>query len=429
MDDEAVRVSLAVLERIQAGRFADVVEMFLPALRPLVSADVLDAAWNAVIVEQGALVRPGLPAVDPPRPGVTVVRVPLEFAHGEAVLVVSVATGGRLAGVQLAPARGPAKPWQPPPYADRDRFEESELALGSDPWAVPATLTLPRGATGCPAVVLLAGSGPQDRDETLGPNKPFKDLAWGLASRGVAVLRFDKVTLTHPDLVRRNPRFTVLDEYQDAVQAAVGLLRNLPHVDAARIVLLGHSLGGTVAPRIAAADQRVGGLVLAAAGSVPLQWAIVRQLRYLAELDPRLSEASREMLEAAERQASRVDAQDLTWDTPASELPMGVPAAYWLDLRAYDPVETARSLAKPLFLAQGGRDYQVTVEEDFARWREGLAGRPGVRIALYPSDNHLFFPGSGPSTPAEYDVLQHVDRTLVDDVAAWVKELPEVRNP
>ena len=70
--------------------------------------------------------------------------------------------------------------------------------VGSGPLAVPGTLSLPHQSEPRAAVVLLAGSGPMDRDETIGRNKPSKDLAWGLASRGVAVLPFDKVTNAHP---------------------------------------------------------------------------------------------------------------------------------------------------------------------------------------------------------------------------------------
>ena len=69
--------------------------------------------------------------------------------------------------------------------------------MAPDPVAVPGTVAVPHGAGPWPGVVLVAGSGSLDRDETIGRNKPFKDIAWGLASRGVAVLRFDKVTYTH----------------------------------------------------------------------------------------------------------------------------------------------------------------------------------------------------------------------------------------
>ena len=79
-----------------------------------------------------------------------------------------------------------------------EKFDEQEVMVGSGPLAVPGTLSIPKLPRPCPAAVLLAGSGPNDRDETIGRNKPLKDLAWGLASAGVGVLRFDKVTFAHP---------------------------------------------------------------------------------------------------------------------------------------------------------------------------------------------------------------------------------------
>jgi dienelactone hydrolase len=136
-------------------------------------------------------------------------------------------------------------------------------------------------------VVLLAGSGPHDADETIGRNKPLKDLAWALASAGVAVARFEKVTHAHPDQVTANPDFTVTDEYVPHAVAAIGALRGHPAVDAGRVFVAGHSLGGTVAPRVAAAEPSVAGLVIMAGGAQPLHWSAVRQLRYLASLDAR----------------------------------------------------------------------------------------------------------------------------------------------
>ena len=111
---------------------------------------------------------------------------------------------GMLHGLRLAPA---AAEWAPPHYAAPRRFTEREVTVGAGPLAVPGTLTLPRAAPARrPGVVLLSGGGPFDRDETSGPNKPLKDLAWGLASRGVAVLRFDKVTFAHAGQVAHEPR-------------------------------------------------------------------------------------------------------------------------------------------------------------------------------------------------------------------------------
>jgi len=105
--------------------------------------------------------------------------------------------------------------------------------------------------------------------------------------------------------------------------------------------------------------------------------------------------------------------------TPASDLPLGVPAAHWLDLRTYDPLATARDLAIPVFLAQGGRDYQVPPSE-LAAWREALAGPSDATFREYPGLNHLLMAGSGPSTPAEYSEPGHVASEVVADLAAWI---------
>lgn len=265
---------------------------------------------------------------------------------------------------------------------------------------------------------MLSGGGPFDRDETSGQNKPLKDLAWGLASRGIAVARFDLVTYAHPGLVADLPGFTMTDEYVPYAVAAVQLLQQHPAVDPARVFVLGHSMGGKVAPRVAAAEPSIAGLVLLAADATPMQRSAIRVARYLAALNA--GEADESAVAMITEQAERVDSPELSASTPAAELPFGLPGAYWLDLRGYDPVSTAVELNKPMLILQGGRDYQVTVEDDLARWQAGLGARPDVTIRVFDADNHLFFPGAGPSTPAEYEPAQHIDPAVIAQIAEWL---------
>ncbi|MGH7877037.1 MAG: alpha/beta fold hydrolase, partial [Candidatus Dormibacteraceae bacterium] len=197
-----------------------------------------------------------------------------------------------------------------------------------------------------------------------------------------------------------------------------------PHVRPEQVFLGGHSLGGTAAPRIATHEPSVAGLVILAGGTQPLQWAIVRQLRYLASLDPATAVTSQPAIDAISAQARLVDSPDLSISTPTSELPFGIPAPYWLDLRAYNPVDVAAKLDMPMLIAQGGRDYQATVAEDLARWKAGLEQRPGISIRVYPADNHFFFPGTRPSAPTEYEPAQHMDSDLIADIASWLTTTP-----
>lgn len=310
--------------------------------------------------------------------------------------------------------------WRAPDYANLDSFDEREITLGSGEFAVNGLLSLPKADGPHPAVVLLAGGGPFDREGTVGPNRIYRDIAWGLASRGIAVLRFDKVTFAHAEKVAATPEFTQYDEYVPHALAAIDLLGGTQDVDARRIFLVGHSMGGKLAPRIAAEAPALAGMVLLAADTQPLQWSLVRVLRHLAEVAPETL-ATLPPLEKAIEQAKLVDSEELSLDTPAADLPFGMSAAYWLDMRAYDPVAVAAAVGKPMFIVNGERDYQVTVGDDLAGWRAGLADRPNVTIRTYPADDHLFFPGESASLPSDYLEAQHVDGAAVADIADWVR--------
>ncbi len=415
--------ALTAIELARDGRFVDVHGLFAQQLRPMVSPEALRAAWDAEIARLGPVSSVGTPVTEPGPQNMVVVKVLLTCERGALAVVATLTAAGQLAGIQLAApsAAVPAAPWVPADYVSTDHFEEEEVSLGSGPLAVRGTFSTPKLGERGPGIVLLAGSGPSDRDETIGRNKPLKDLAWGLASRGVAVLRFDKVTFAHPGAVKADLGFTVADEYIPHATAALRILSSHTAVDHRRVFLGGHSLGATIAPRVAAAGPSIAGLALLAAGAQPLHWAAVRQVRYLASLNPGTFVASQPVIDTMTEQAERVDSAGLSLSTPPSELPFGTPPAYWLDLRTYQPAEVAANLGKPVLILHGGRDYQVTVDDDLAIWQRALDGRPDVTIRVYPADNHLFFPGSGPSTPAEYEPVQHMDPQVVSDLADWLK--------
>jgi uncharacterized protein len=431
MPADSETTSMSVLEMARAGQFDRIHGLFAPGLRTLITVDAIRTAWTAEIEKRGPVRSVGAPASEEVRPGVLVTRIPVRCERDSMTLVVTVTASGELAGLQLAPAgateQGTA--WEPPAYVDPATFDERDLTVGAGPLAVPGTLSLPRGTGPLPGIVLLAGSGPNDRDGTLGRNKVLRDLAWGLATRGVAVLRFDKVTHAHPREASSDAGFTVTDEYVPHAVAAVRLLEGEPTVDPGRVFVLGHSLGGTVAPRVAAADDSIAGLVLLAGGAQPMHWAAVRQVRYLASLDPAKAASLAPMIETLSRQAEAIDSPELSPSTPPTDLPFGIPVPYWLDLRAYDPAAAAAALDIPILVLQGGRDYQATVEDDLARWEAALAGRPGVTIRAFPADNHFFFPGTGPSSPAELEPAQHVDEAVVDEIAGWLGRVGRHTDP
>jgi dienelactone hydrolase len=309
----------------------------------------------------------------------------------------------------------PAPLWTPPPYAAQSTFEERTVSVGTNP-ELPGEITLPRGAANVPAVVLVHGSGPQDADETVGQIKVFKDIAWGLASRGIAVLRYDKRTYVEPRGV-----VTVKEEVVDGAVAAIERLGATPGIDPKRILVLGHSQGGYLAPRIARDNPRVAGLVILAGNTRPLEEVALDQVRYLASLSSDAPDLSRET--EALRFKAAVEDPGLTPDSRLPELAGGVTGAYFLDLRSYHPAEVAAKLACPIFIARGERDYHVT-QADFDGWRHELSTSPNVTWKQYPPLNHMFVAGSGPATPTEYERPGHVDAALIDDLVAWIASVP-----
>jgi dipeptidyl aminopeptidase/acylaminoacyl peptidase len=261
------------------------------------------------------------------------------------------------------------------------------------------------------------GSGPHDRDETVWGNKPFKDLAWGLASRNIAVLRYEKRTKQYQqETAAMINTLTVQDEVIDDALAAVTLLSKTQGINSRHIFVLGHSLGGMLAPKIASQDSRIAGIIILAGPTRKLPDTILNQYNYLASMDGPIDENKAKQIKAIEQQVKKI--KDL--DFSEGEIVLGAGKAYWQDLEKYDNVATVKNLTIPMFILQGERDYQVTME-DFNGWTNGLKGMKNVTLKSYADLNHLFIAGAGKSTPAEYNQPGHVNKAVIEDIAAWIK--------
>lgn len=310
-----------------------------------------------------------------------------------------------------------------PSYAATNAFHETDFTVGQGEWKLPGTLTLPSHGRGpWPAIVLVHGSGPEDRDESMGsPNKPFRDLAWGLATRGIAVLRYEKRTMQYGERLRKTPpqNFTVREETVDDALRAIAQLRTNKVIDPNHIFVLGHSMGGMLAPKIGQMDTNLAGLILLAGSNRRFEDFIVEQTRYLISLNGTPTAEAKAYLEKTQADADSL--RKLTAADLASPIILfGAQPYYWLDLRNYDPLGAAKQLKQPLLVLQGDRDYQVT-QSDFNRWKEALASRSNVTFKLYPKLNHQFIAGDGKSTPDEYQQSGHVAGPVVTDIAEWIK--------
>ena len=392
-------------------KYPEMRQMFTPEVATGISEDQLKGLGSQI--QSLGAPKVGDPELHPAGTN-RIVVFPVTFPGANIAFQLTINSGGQVAGFFMRRMNSaPAVPWDRPAYSKPDSFRERDVTIGDDEWKLPGTLTVPVGKGPFPAIVLVHGSGPNDRDETIGPNKVFKDLAEGLASRGVVVLRYEKRTKQYPAKMAAVQNLTVVEEtVADAVRAAAAL-RAQPEVDAKRIFVLGHSLGGNQAPRIAEEDGKLAGLVILAGNLRPLEDAIVEQSEYLgvtpSDLKLRRAEAAKvKTLEPGDEDAP-----------PVSVGPVTVPVSYWLDLKAYDAAAAAKKLAIPILILQGERDYQVTMK-DFALWKSAVGSRKNVTMRSYPELNHLFIAGEGKSLPAEYAKPGHVAPEVIDDIAKFV---------
>lgn len=409
----------AFVHQLAKGDYEAAARPFDEAMRKAAPPAKLGEIWTAIQTQMGAFQRITGTRVEPVG-GLQSVFVTSEFAGATVDLQVAFDAEGRIAGFFIRPTeagKAEAPPeWTAPAYADKARFREEDVTVGSGEWVLPGTLTLPAGMGPFPTVVLVHGSGPHDRDETIGPNKPFKDLAWGLASRGIAVLRYEKRTKAHGLKLLALPGLTAKEEIVDDVVAAANLLRGRKEVDPRRIFVLGHSLGGTLIPRIGKADPGIAGFIVMAGAARPLEDLLLEQVPYIASVDGTVTEMEKGQIEDVKAMVETIR----KLEPGSKEAPMGVPASYWLDLRGYHPPAVAKELKQPFLILQGERDYQVTME-DYELWRKALAGRKDVSFKAYPDLNHLFMAGEGKATPEEYGRPGHVAEKVVEDVAGWIE--------
>ncbi len=307
------------------------------------------------------------------------------------------------------------------PYDAPENYMEQAVTVITDRWELGGTLLTPVGDGLFPAVIIVHGSGPNDRDGTMnGVNKPYRDLAQGLASNGVAVLRYDKRTFVYGADSADDVTLTTIDEESvDDALSAIALLRNTPNIDPNRIYVIGHSLGGMIAPEIARRDGALAGAILMAGNSRPLIDIMLEQFDYLQALPINASADSQALINQWRTDVQQI--ANLTPDSDPNQLLFGVYVPYWLDLMAYDQIATAQNLDIPLLILQGERDYQVTMT-DFELWQSALADKSDVTFISYPALNHLFLAGEGQSTPVEYTIPSHIPEEVIIDIVNWILE-------
>lgn len=303
-----------------------------------------------------------------------------------------------------------------PLYADMNKITEKLVTIKSGTHDLPAMVTLPKDTVNCPVVVFVHSSGPSDMDESVGAQKPFKDLAMGLAAQGIASVRYVKRTALFAG--EFNGAFTTKEEVLDDALAVIAYAKKILQVDSQNVYLFGHSLGGMLAPKIATLQPDLKGIILAAAPARKLQDISIEQNNYFFNIQKDTTKEGKKYLDQAVKELTASKSITST-SLPADSLILGLPASYWADLNSMDQVALAKKLPQRIFVIQGGNDFQVTTK-DFTIWTTALKGKKGFDSKLYPMLNHLFSFVPEKGTTAQYQQAGNVDQPLVDDLASWI---------
>ncbi len=408
----------------ELGKFEQAYDFISPQLKEMVSPEAFREAWLRVEQMFGNYIATGEATYSVSTEG-RIVNQQILFESGTYTLRIRYDDSNFITGYFFRDmAHAEAMP--APDYANTEKFTERELTIPSGDIELPAKLTIPLNAEQVPLVILVHGSGPADKDMGIGPNRLFRDIAWGLSSKGIAVLRYDKRTYGHASSLDLQC-FEIWDKTGQDAAAAVKFAAGLDGVDPSRIFILGHSLGGYYAPRIAERTPEIAGIIIAAGNSGKLHELIPYQYEYLASLEEDMQPAMQQQMDSLllvlEKQARRIEARDFDKETPASEMMIGWNACLWMEILDYNQVETASRLELPILILQGERDYQVPMREFFG-WQTPLRGRDHITFKWYPGLNHHFIRGSGKPNPQEYFEPGNVSKDFVKDVAQWIKKHP-----
>lgn len=388
------------LERLYARQFAEAREQLGAKAHAALSVAALQEAWESSTQPLGE------------KRSVTVVQTATKNGLEVTIFSLNHATGALHALVTIDPLSSKVEGFflKPAPaaattasYVDPAKFESHRVRVGTPPYELEGTLLLPKGAKApVPAVVFVHGSGPNDRDSTIGSIRPFKDLAEGLASRGIASLRYEKRTFVYG---KQLGDVTMDQEVIDDALSAIERLRTTEGVDPKRIVVVGHSLGALLAPEIANRSTHAAGVVLLAPPTRKPWDAIVEQMTYLGASEADLKDTK----------AAFAQLQKGTLKTPF----MGASPAYWKEWASKDGVAQAKKFTGPVLVLWGDRDYQV-VQREFDAWREGLKTKATAQLFTIAGANHLFMLGEGPSKPDEYQQPGHVAPVVIERIAAFI---------
>jgi alpha-beta hydrolase superfamily lysophospholipase len=418
-DSTSKTAAISFVENLLRENYSSCENAFSAVLKEQLSQEKLRETWEGTIAGAGRYVRT-LQTMVETKGSFDIVQVYLLF-EGKGIVAILAYREERIQGITF-------NHFDPQTFSmstdvlPKD-VEEVTVTIGQNHYPLPGKLTRTTGQQSRSAVVLVHGSGPQDMDETILGNKPFRDLAWGLTKSGIDVLRYDKRTYAHTEEISKTlaSQFTV---YEETIEDAILAGRLLVDMGYERIFLAGHSLGGMLAPRIQTdSDGLFAGIIILAGSPRTLTDIILDQNNdSISSMPDEQRNAAQAVIQAEKQKLAAIDT--MTDEQLTMETVFSMPGHYVKDMNAYDTFEIAANISEPVLVLQGALDFQVYAEKDFSLWKVAFKDNPLAQFVLYEGLGHLFTaaPEIPTRTVADYTPPSHVSGKVIEDMTKFITE-------
>ncbi len=406
-----------VVAQLNSGKYCKVYRSFDATMKDNLSKKQVKEVWENLVGSAGALKSVADIKTEDRDGGIKQTGI-LKFEKLAVKMILSQREDKKINGLFVTQLG-----YQPPSYALGLGTGKKRINFFSDSLELPGELIIPIKCNNCPVVVLVHGSGPNDKDETVGSIKVFYDVAMGLASKGIATFRYDKRFAVYPELI--STQFDLYDETINDAIAALQTIQQDTSLQFGKYVMLGHSLGAYSMPLIAdALERNLDGAILFSANARRLEDLIDYQMKYLTGFDDLITDEEEQIIIENTARSRNIRNGDYTDSTSAENLLAYWPGTFWKGIASYDPVTTLQSNSEtPFLLLQGEKDYQITME-DFAIWETAVGDMPNVSMQSFPGLTHLFTPTDADrGSPQDYFAPSNVDEGVIEAIAAWVKAL------
>ncbi len=419
VDLDYVKMAKDLFEKLNNGQFEDCIPLFSDKLKEAMPADKLKEAWETTVAQGSTFIEIEKTETEI-KDEAEVVKLYLAYSAQGIIMQVPFDKEGRIIGLWFnyynSEKSNSSERTMP------EGIEEKDIVVGEGEIALAGKLTATKGLKSKYAVVLVHGSGPQDMDETAFANKPFRDIAWGLAVEGIDVLRYNKRTFSYPEWFAKpeNAKLSVKEEtIEDAVKAA----KLLTDMGYEKVYLLGHSLGGMLAPRIYFdSGELFSGIIIMAGSTRNLTEIIIDQNNNsISTLSPEQKQSAEATLNAELEKLEKIDT--LTDQQLLSEQVLGMPGYYIKEMNSYDTADLAARINKPILVQQGEEDFQVFADIDYPLWQEALKGNEKASFKLYPGLTHFFTqaPAEQTKTVKDYQLSQELSPQVISDIVDFIK--------